>query len=91
MTDGTLIYPKRGTPPPIPEGYCRKSENLTSADAWIMVPIWKNCPFRIRESIHLNDDCRCVTFNYICGHPKSDYQYLTTLTCKSCTLRDSDS
>lgn len=81
MSDGTLIYPKRGTSPPIPEGYQRKSEK--SSDAWIMIPIWKNCSFRIRKQIQ-RKDCRCVTFIYSCGHPKCDHQYLTTLMCKSC-------
>ncbi len=85
LPDGVLVYPKKGTPPPVPEGYRRKSDNLTSPDAWIMLPLWRDCPFRICETSR-REDCRCITYVYFCGHPHYNRPRLTISMCKSCTL-----
>jgi len=85
LSDGTLIYPKRGMPPPVPEGYRRKSEILTSPDAWIMLPLWIDCLFRIRETIK-REDCRCFSYAYFCGHPEQSRLELTVSLCENCQI-----
>lgn len=46
--DGTIVYPKKGwEPPPVPDGYERKTTNLKSSDAWTFVPKFANCKYRV--------------------------------------------
>lgn len=85
LSNGTLIYPKRGTPPPLPEGFRRKSDNLVSPDAWVMIPLWRDCPFRIRQTSQ-REDCKCITYVYFCGHPKNEKTPLTVGLCEKCLL-----
>lgn len=65
MADGTIVYPKRGwEPPPIPAGYRRKSDNLRSADAWIMLPVLPDC--QQRQIITKETPCGAVKITYRC-------------------------
>jgi len=46
--DGTIVYPKKGwEPPPVPDGYERKTTNLKSPDAWTFLPKFANCEHRV--------------------------------------------
>lgn len=48
--DGTIVYPKRGwEPPPVPEGYRRKTGDLRSPDAWVFLPVLDACTHRTKK------------------------------------------
>jgi len=66
--NGILAYPKRGwEPPPLIEGYKRKSDNPRNSDAWVLLPVWQDCPFRLRVQVR-KDGCRCITFYHTCNN-----------------------
>jgi hypothetical protein len=68
LDNGTLIYSKRGwEPPPLVDGYRRKSDNPKSSDAWIMFPEWQVCTFRQRIQKQ-RENCKCVTFSHVCSN-----------------------
>lgn len=63
--DGTIAYPKRGwEPPPVPDGYRRKSNHLASPDAWIMVPVLPTCKHRTQQIEHT--PCNAARMTYHC-------------------------
>ncbi len=58
--DGTLVYNKEGwEPPPVPPGYHRKSEDLTSRDAWIFILDKPLCKHLVLHKIK-SPACKCV-------------------------------
>lgn len=87
LDSGILIYPKRGwEPPPLVEGYRRKSDDPKNSDAWILLPVWKDCPFRKQIQIK-KEGCRCITFYHICVHDNIGYGTKANLNlCSSCNL-----
>ncbi len=65
MTDGTLVYIKRGwEPPAIPDGYKRKSNDFKSPDAWVMIPILVPCS--TRTFMEEKGSCGAVKIMYHC-------------------------
>lgn len=88
LANGVVVYPKRGWEPPPPiEGYRRKSTNPRSNDAWVFIPEWMDCPFRVEE-IRRRENCRCLTLVNTCTHPKMQGRVVGTAICEACTLRD---
>lgn len=88
LTDGSIMYPKRGwePPPPIP-GYIRKSHNPQSADAWVFIPVWNECKYR-KEFIVKREGCQCETMVYECQHKSQIGKRVNTPVCESCKLTD---
>lgn len=65
LSDGTIAYPKRGwEPPPVPAGYRRKSANLQSADAWVMLPVMTPCEHRSTSTAY--GPCGACKISYFC-------------------------
>ena len=84
LDDGTLIYPKRGwEPPPLIEGYRRKSDNPKNSDAWILIPVWKDCKFR-KQMQRNKENCRCITFYHVCTNKAVGDNVLVNLNLCSC-------
>jgi len=82
MSDGTLVYIKKGwEPPAVPEGYRRKSNNLKSPDAWILIPVLPPC--ETRESTEEMGRCGAIKIMYHCRGAR--IHDLTT--CHKCTRR----
>jgi len=44
LPDGTLLAPRRGRPPAVPDGYERDA-----GDAYIFLPVLESCDYRITE------------------------------------------
>jgi hypothetical protein len=89
LDDGTLVYPKRGwEPPPLIEGYCRKSNNPKNSDAWILIPIWTTCIFRKQIQVR-KEGCRCVTIYHVCTNENIGCETVVNLNlcskCKFCS------
>lgn len=89
LDDGTLAYPKRGwEPPPLIEGYRRKSDNPRNSDAWILVPIWSTCVYRKQVQVR-KAGCRCITMYHACTNENIGIDTIVNLslcsTCKFCT------
>lgn len=62
---GELVYPKRGwEPPPVPEGYRRKSDDLRTTDAWVMVPVLPECTKRSEQVTYSR--CGAAVYSYLC-------------------------
>lgn len=53
LHNGTLIYPRRGRPPEVPEGYLQER-----GDPFILHPIIKECKFR-KSEISIGGKCKC--------------------------------
>jgi hypothetical protein len=84
LDDGTIIYPKKGKePPPCLEGYRRKAEQ--GPDAWILIPLWRDCDFR-QQVLRRREDCNCEMLVNVCGHPLGQNLELTISICESCIL-----
>ena len=65
LPSGELVYPKRGwEPPPVPDGYRRKTSNLQSSDAWTMVPVLSDCKHRTKQVKY--GSCGAAYFQYYC-------------------------
>ena len=66
MSDGSLVYIKRGwEPPSVPDGYRRKSENLHSSEAWVMLPILPECSRRWKKTTY--SKCGAARITYLCN------------------------
>ncbi len=84
LEDGTIIYPKKGKePPPCLDGYRRKAEQ--GADAWVLIPLWRDCKFR-QQVLRRREDCNCEILVNVCGHPLGNSVELTISICESCIL-----
>lgn len=82
MSDGVIAYPKRGfEPPPVPPGYRRKSEDLKSSDAWILIPTLPACPQRTHEVEY--GTCGACKITYYCQRDKGDRIHDLS-TCNKC-------
>lgn len=80
MPNGDLVYPKRGwEPPPVPDGYRRKSQDLTSPDAWVLVPDLPPCERR-REEVQVAD-CGKAKVTYFC----SEQELINSAQCLRCS------
>ena len=65
MTDGTLVYIKKGwEPPAVPEGYRRKSNNFKNSDAWVLIPVLPPCETRI--TTEEKGSCGAIKIMYHC-------------------------
>jgi len=85
MPDGSLVYPKRGwEPPPSIMGYHRKSNDPKTVDAWVFIPDFDFCEYRIEEEIK-REGCGCITYTYVCGCPQ---ETRTSTACKTCILNE---
>lgn len=73
--DGRFFAPRRGSPPPPPDGYM-PSDN----DPYIFVPILADCPQRVWKVIKLKCCPAPVTKMY-CERDKKQVKYAT---CKDC-------
>lgn len=81
--DGTVVYTMVGwEPPAVPPGYKRKSTDLTSPDAWVLIrtePLCKFCKLKTFKRA----SCNCVRIVPTCTyHGKSENIKLDQ--CKSC-------
>jgi hypothetical protein len=84
LDDGTIVYPHRGrTPPPCLDGYRRKAE--TGSDAWILIPVWKDCPYRTHV-IRRREDCQCEILVCICRYPTNNGMEVAPANCEVCTV-----
>ena len=68
LDNGTIVYARVGwEPPPVPPGYQRKSHDLTSDDAWVLVrkePLCQHCSLlRIRR-----ENCNCLRIVPTCTY-----------------------
>ncbi len=65
MSDGALVYIKRGwEPPAVPDGYKRKSNDFKSPDAWVMIPVLPLC--RTRTFTEEKGSCGATKITYYC-------------------------
>jgi hypothetical protein len=64
MPDGTLVFPHRGKPPEIPDGY------IKGKDMWTLIPVWHQCPFR-EYFVFKSEECNCQRAGFRCGHPSN--------------------
>lgn len=67
MPDGSLVYEKTGLgldPPICPGGYKRKSEDFSTNDAWVFVPLWPEC--RDRQQVNTVSPCGCISVHPFC-------------------------
>jgi hypothetical protein len=88
LANGMLAYPKRGwEPPPLIEGYKRKSDNPRSSDAWILIPIWSTCIFRKQVQVR-KEGCHCITMYHVCINENVGKEPVVNLNlcslCKFC-------
>lgn len=66
--DGSLVYEKEGwEPPPCPPGYHRKSEDLKSDDAWILLRDEPLCKHAILRQVH-RASCSCIRIIPTCQY-----------------------
>lgn len=85
-SDGTVVYPKRGwEPPPVPEGYVRKTKNLRSLDAWKFVPKFKLCSHRVFKEGEKS--CGCVTMLLHCNR-SGELVKINEAQCQDCESLD---
>jgi|WetSurMetagenome_2_1015567.scaffolds.fasta_scaffold01440_14 hypothetical protein len=84
LEDGTIVYPHKGkTPPPCLEGYKRKCEY--GPDAWVLIPLWRQCIFRI-QVLQKREDCQCQVFVSQCNHHSQPNLILSVKICEDCKL-----
>jgi hypothetical protein len=84
LDGGVIAYPKRGwEPPPVPDGYQRKSQNLQSPDAWIFIPILPACDQRTRNITY--SACGAAQVTYRC----EQHGEIPIERCQSCREIDS--
>lgn len=80
MDDGTVVVEKIGwEPPAVPKGYRRKSKDLRSDDAWVLLPEYPECPKRRL----ILDQARCgkVDVKAIC---RDGPKMVNLETCRKC-------
>jgi hypothetical protein len=83
MRDGSLIYPKKGwEPPPVPDGFTRKTTNLRSSDAWVFLPKFKTCEHRVFKEGH-KQSCGCISLLLHCNKSGKLVQ-ITEGQCMKC-------
>ena len=81
LSDGTITYPHRGwEPPPVPAGYRRKSADLKSADAWIMLPVLPACEDRCMTPAF--GPCGACKITYTCAKGTPLYDLSTCNRCQ---------
>ncbi len=83
LDDATIVYEKEGwEPPPVPPGYQRKSDDLKSQDAWILVriePLCKHCKLvQTRRA-----SCDCVRIIPTCTY-KGKSENIQLNQCTTC-------
>ena len=81
--DGTIVYTKVGWEPPlVPPGYKRKSDELTSQDAWVLVRVEPLCKFCNLKTFK-RASCSCLRIVPVCEYNgKSENIQLNQ--CESC-------
>ena len=82
-TDGTITYPYRGwEPPPVMDGYRRKTNDLKSPDAWTFLPIIPPCEHR--TSVTETGSCGAQSVKYSC----KDMRLYDLSRCWGCNEKD---
>lgn len=88
LPDGTIVFrrpPGSTAPPPVPAGYRRRSSDITSDDAWILVPDFDPCRyFRLIET--RAEDCDCIRLQPRCVRDSGSE--LAKDTCAACPHRE---
>jgi len=74
MDDGTLLAPKRGAPPPAPEGYMR-----SKGDPFTFYPVLLSCPYR-EEKVKQRGCCDDIGYTF-CNKLKMS---VTRASCVKC-------
>ena len=78
---GSIIYKKEGwEPPPTPPGYRRKSNDLESDDAWVMVPEHPLCQHLKLVEVE-KESCGCLRLIPTC---KLDNETIQPGQCERC-------
>jgi hypothetical protein len=84
--DGSIVYEKTNwEPPPVPPGYKRKSDDLTSPDAWVLVrtePLCEHCKL---VQLH-RESCDCVRVIPTCTY-RGKAQNIQLDQCDACPNR----
>lgn len=81
--DGTITYQHEGwEPPPVPRGYRRKSDNLKSRDAWVLV---RETPLCKRVVLHRVEKaaCNCISVLHVCTY-RGKAENISVTKCDSC-------
>jgi hypothetical protein len=85
LEDGAIIYEKEGwEPPPVPPGYRRKSDDLSSPDAWILVPEKPLC--KQLKLLQVEKECGCIRVSPICAH-NGKHEIIERERCSQCPHR----
>jgi hypothetical protein len=87
-SDGVLAYTKcNATPPSVPAGYVRASDDPKTDDYWVFLPQFPSCVDR--EMANTVQRCGCVQINALCASDKSGRrnQPVTPLVCEACPVR----
>lgn len=88
MEDRSLVYQRVDKKPPsVPAGYRRKSEDLSSDDAWVFIPDWPVC--EDREMASTLQKCGCIKMDAMCASRACNRYGLpvTPDICAQCPLR----
>ena len=81
--DGTIIYQKEGwEPPPVPPGYQRQSEDLSSRDAWVLVRTTPLCKHVVLHQVK-KKSCNCTSVIFVCTH-RGKAENISGTKCDSC-------
>lgn len=81
--DGTIIYQKEGwEPPPVPPGYRRQSDDLSSTDAWVLVRETPLCKHVVLHQA-VEKSCGCTSVIYVCTH-RGKAENISGTKCDSC-------
>ena len=81
--DGTIIYQKEGwEPPPVPPGYRRQSEDLSSTDAWVLVRETPLCKHVVLHRVK-KKSCGCTSVIFVCTH-RGKAENISGTKCDSC-------
>ena len=75
LSNGDLVVPNRGVPPPAPEGYFQDLHY-----AHIYHPLTFNCKHRF-TIVHNKPSCSCTYIRHVC---KLDNEVITPEKCEEC-------
>jgi len=86
--NGVIVYePTTFEPPPLPEGYKRKSNDPRHPDAWVLIPETEPCKhitYEVRES---DSGCKCRKVNRFCTRDGTRVA-LSGNNCATCPFKE---
>lgn len=86
--NGVIVYePTTFEPPPLPDGYRRKSNDPRHPDAWVLIPEVEPCKHVIYEVRESNDGCKCRKVSRFCTHNGTRVA-LTGSSCANCPNKE---